>query len=87
MGATSPHSVGGTTVGFCIYVPDVDAAFAKAIAAGGKEERPVMDQFYGDRSGTLIDPYGHKWTIATHKEDVPPEEMGKRMAEWSAKHG
>ena len=73
--------------GFCVYLPDVDAAFAKAIAAGGKEERPVIDQFYGDRSGTFIDPVGHKWTLATHKEDVSPEEMEKRMAAWTASQG
>lgn len=80
MGAKSPQSIGGTPVGICLYVEDVDARFKKAIAAGAKEERPVQNQFYGDRSGTLIDPFGHKWTIATHIEDVTPEEMGRRMA-------
>ncbi len=73
-----PQSLGGTTFGMCLYVPDVDAMFAAAIAAGGKELYPVKNQFYGDRSGTLIDPFGHKWTIATHIEDVPPEQMQQR---------
>jgi PhnB protein len=80
MGAKSPLTIGGTPVGICLYVEDVDARFKQAIAAGAKEERPVKDQFYGDRSGTLIDPFGHKWTLATHIEDVAPEEIGRRMA-------
>jgi len=80
MGAKSPQTIGGTPVGICVYVEKVDSVFKQALAAGGKEERPVKDQFYGDRSGTLIDPFGHKWTIATHIEDVTPEEIGKRMA-------
>jgi PhnB protein len=84
-GALGPHSLGGTSTGFCLYVKDCDAAFDRAIAAGGKVERPVTDQFYGDRAGTLIDPFGHKWTIATHKEDVPPDQMQQRMEEWMAK--
>jgi PhnB protein len=76
-----PRSLGGAGVGMLIYLPDVDAAFAKAIGAGGKVLRPVKDQFYGDRSGSLEDPFGHNWTIATHKEDVTKEEMDRRMAE------
>jgi PhnB protein len=80
MGARSPQSIGGTPVGICLYVEDVDAVFKRAIAAGAKEERPLVNQFYGDRSGTIIDPFGHKWTIATHVEDVTPEEMGRRAA-------
>ena len=80
MGAKSPQSIGGTPVGFCIYLPNVDAAFDKAVAAGGKVERPVQDQFYGDRAGTIIDPFGHKWTLATHIEDVPQEEVERRFA-------
>jgi len=80
MGARSPQSIGGTATGLCIYVEEVDKVFNQAIAAGGKVERPVQNQFYGDRSGTLVDPFGHKWTIATHVEDVSPEEMQKRMA-------
>lgn len=83
MGMTGPKSRGGTTVGLMIYVENVDAAFAQAIQAGGIEEQPVKDQFYGDRSGTLLDPFGHRWTLSTHVEDVSPEEMTKRMAEWT----
>ena len=80
MVARSPASLGGTPVGFCLYVPECDAVFARAVAAGARVERPLQDQFYGDRSGTVIDPYGHKWTIATHVEDVSPQEMERRMA-------
>jgi PhnB protein len=80
MGAKSPQTIGGTPVGICIYVADVDTIFKQAIAAGGKEEKPLQNQFYGDRSGTLIDPFGHKWTVATHIEDVSPEEISRRMA-------
>jgi len=80
-GFVSPGSVGNTTVGLMLYVDDVDTVFARAIAAGGRQVRPVVDQFYGDRSGTLIDPFGHLWTVATHTEDVPPEEMRRRMDE------
>jgi PhnB protein len=79
MDALGPQTLGGTPVGLLIYVEDVDAAFPKAVAAGGTVIRPLKDQFYGDRSGTILDPFGHKWTIATHKEDVPPEELSKRM--------
>ncbi len=63
-----------------IYVEDVDTIYKKAIASGAAELRPLQDQFYGDRSGTLKDPFGHIWTVATHKEDVTPEEMDKRLA-------
>jgi PhnB protein len=87
MAAKSATSIGGTPVGLCIYVPNVDAVFNQAVAAGGKVERPLQDQFYGDRTGTLIDPFGHKWTIATHIEDVPPEELERRMAEAMKKQG
>ena len=80
MGAKSPDSIGGSPVGLMIYVEDVDARFRQAIAAGAKELRPVQDQFYGDRSGTLVDPFGHQWTIGTHKEDVSDEEIKRRMA-------
>lgn len=85
MGAKGPLSLGGTPVGICLYVVDVDEVFQRAVDAGAKVERPVQDQFYGDRSGTIIDPFGHKWTIATHKEDLTPEQINQRMAEWSAK--
>ena len=85
MGARSPQALGGTPVGICLYVPDVDSLFNQAIQAGGKVERPLQNQFYGDRSGTFIDPFGHKWTIATHIEDVSPEEIGRRMAAMQSK--
>jgi PhnB protein len=87
MGAKSPQTIGGSPVGICLYVEDVDALFKQAIAAGAKEERPVKDQFYGDRSGTIRDPFGHQWTIATHKEDVSPEEMRKRAEAWMKQQG
>lgn len=80
MGARSPESYGGAAVSLMVYVEDVDATFRRALAAGGTEMRPVKDQFYGDRSGTLTDPYGHVWTIATHKEDVPAEELQRRAS-------
>ena len=78
MGFRSPQSVGGTAVTLVLYVEDVDPCFDRAVAAGAKRLRPVEDQFYGDRSGTLEDPFGHVWTISTHKEDVPPEELRRR---------
>jgi PhnB protein len=80
MDAKSPKSYGGSPVSLLIYVEDADKVFAKAVAAGGKEVRPMTDQFYGDRSGTLKDPFGHSWHISTHKEDVSMEELNKRMA-------
>ena len=80
IGARSPMSLGGTPVGIQLYVDDVDDVAARALAAGAKMLRPVKDQFYGDRSGTLNDPFGHQWTISTHKEDVSPEEMKRRAA-------
>jgi len=75
-----PKSRGGTSVGLLIYTENVDSAFKKAIEAGGTETMPVADQFWGDRMGSLTDPFGHKWSIATHVEDVRPEEFGERMA-------
>ena len=78
-GNGSPLSLGGSPVFFMIYVPDVDAAFAKALAAGASQIKPVEDQFYGDRSGTLKDPFGYQWTLATHVEDVSAEEGQRRM--------
>ncbi len=80
MGHKSPQTLGGTPITLMFYVPDVDAQFAKAVAAGGTVKQALKDQFYGDRSGTITDPFGHIWTIATHKEDVSPEEMQRRMA-------
>ena len=79
MNAYAPESPGKSGVGICLYVEDVDAAFAQATAAGAKVQRPLQDQFYGDRSATLEDPFGHVWTIATHIEDVTPEEIQRRM--------
>lgn len=73
-----PKTLGGSPVSILLYVEDVDTVYDQAIAAGGKQDRPVEDKFYGDRSGSLIDPFGHVWHIATHKEDVTPEEMDKR---------
>ncbi|HEY2960994.1 MAG TPA: VOC family protein [Pyrinomonadaceae bacterium] len=84
MGYRSPKSLGGTPVSIMIYVEDVDTIYKRAIAAGGTEVKALQDQFYGDRSGTLTDPFGHVWTVATHKEDVTEEEMNKRLA---AAHG
>jgi PhnB protein len=75
----SPQTLAGTPIGLMFYVPDVDAVFARALAAGGKEVKPLQNQFYGDRSGTLTDPFGHVWTVATHVEDVSPEEIDRRM--------
>jgi PhnB protein len=79
MGARSPESLGGTPVSILLYVPDVDARFEQAVAAGATVQRAVQDQFYGDRSGTLVDPFGHVWSLATHQEDVSPQEMEKRF--------
>lgn len=80
----SPQTLGGSPIGLMIYVDDVDTMFNKAISAGATQVKPLQDQFYGDRSGTLKDPFGHVWTVATHVEDVAPEELQKRAA---AAHG
>jgi len=82
-GHLSPQSLGGTAVSLHIYVDDVDSAFRTAIDAGGREERAVQDQFYGDRSGTLLDTYGHRWNLATHVEDVPEDELKRRMDQFT----
>jgi len=79
-GNRSPQSLGGSPVSLMIYVPDVDDAFRRAIEAGATQVRAVEDQFYGDRTGTLKDPYGYQWTLATHVEDVSTEEAQRRMA-------
>ncbi|HEY8411474.1 MAG TPA: VOC family protein, partial [Pyrinomonadaceae bacterium] len=84
MGYRSPKALGGTPVSIMIYVEDVDTVYKRAIDAGATELKALQDQFYGDRSGTLTDPFGHVWTVATHKEDVSMEEMNRRMA---AAHG
>ncbi len=75
----SPEAFGGSPVSLMIYVPDVDKTFKQAVTNGAKETRAVQDQFYGDRSGNLVDPFGHVWTIATHVEDVSMDEMKRRM--------
>ena len=87
MGYRGPKSIGGTPVSLMIYVEDVDTIYKQAIDAGGTEVKALQDQFYGDRSGTLTDPFGHVWTVATHKEDVTSEEMEKRIAAAHAAHG
>ena len=81
MGIRGPKAVGGTPVMISVYVQDVDAVFDAAVAAGATVVRPVENQFYGDRTGQFEDPFGHRWSVATHVEDVPPEEMEKRAAE------
>jgi PhnB protein len=85
MGALAPQTIGGSPVRLLIYVEDVDAVVAAATAAGAKLVRPVADQFYGDRAGGFEDPFGHYWHVATHKEDVSPEEMQRRAAAFAAK--
>ena len=80
MNVRGPKAIGGTPVTVMVYVEDVDQVFDRAIKGGAKEIRPVMDQFYGDRSGEFEDPFGHRWNVATHVEDVPPDEMAKRAA-------
>jgi PhnB protein len=84
-GNQSPVALGGSPVSFMVYVPDADAAFARALAAGCTEVRPVEDQFYGDRTGTLKDPYGYQWSLGTHIEDVSEAEGQKRMEAMFAK--
>ena len=80
MGNRGPKTIGGTPVTISIYVEDVDDVFDRAVAEGATEIRPVENQFYGDRSGQLEDPFGHRWSVATHVEDVPSDEMEKRAA-------
>lgn len=84
MGIRGPLTIGGSPVGLLFYCDDVDAVFERAVAAGATVQRPVQDQFYGDRSGTVLDPFGHQWTIATHIEDVAPDELQRRA---QALHG
>ena len=80
IGAKSPQTIGGASSSLHVYVENVDAIAQKAVDSGATLSRPVADMFYGDRTGTIIDPFGHIWSIATHIEDVSPEEMKKRMA-------
>ena len=81
VGFLGPKTVGGTPVTISVYVEDVDAVYERAVAEGASAERPVENQFYGDRTGQFQDPFGHRWHVATHVEDVPPDEMQKRAAE------
>lgn len=78
MNVVSPESLGGTPVTIHLYVPDVDALVERAVRAGATLERPVADQFYGDRSGTIRDPFGHRWIVSTHKEDLTEDEVQRR---------
>ena len=80
-GAKAPDTLGGSAVHLMIYVEDCDTVFNRALQAGATQTQPLKDQFYGDRSGSLTDPFGHQWTIATHKEDLSDEEMQRRAAE------
>jgi PhnB protein len=87
MGYRGPKAIGGTPVTLHLYVEDVDAVARQAVAAGAKERRPVKDEFYGDRSGTFEDPFGHVWHIATHKEDLSPDEIRRRAGEAMKQQG
>jgi PhnB protein len=87
MGARGPRRLGGSPVSLMLYVKDVDATVKTAVAAGARLLRPVEDKFYGDRSGTIEDPFGHQWHVSTHVEDVPPDEMERRAAAAMAKAG
>jgi PhnB protein len=84
-GNRSPKSLGGTTASVFLYVTDVDSAYKKAVDAGATSDMPPADMFWGDRFGKLTDPFGHTWAMATHKEDVAPEEMRKRMQQEMAR--
>ena len=84
IGFLSPTRIGGTAVTLHAYVEDVDAVFERALAAGAKSLRPVENQFYGDRSGQFEDPFGHRWSVASHVEDVDPEEMARRAEQAAA---
>lgn len=87
MGAVAPQATQGHAVSFLVYVPDVDTAFKRALDAGATKIRPIEDQFYGDRTGTLQDPFGHQWTLATHVEDVSPDEMRRRAEQRAGSQG
>jgi PhnB protein len=87
MGLLGPAKRGGATASLMLYVDDVDTVFARALKAGASVEKEVENQFWGDRMGTLIDPFGQRWTLATHVEDVAPEEIERRMKAWSAAQG
>jgi PhnB protein len=80
MGHVGPQSLGGSSVSLLIYVEDVDTVFKRALSAGASEQKAIEDKFYGDRMGSLVDPFGHVWHVGTHTEDISPEEMEKRAA-------
>ena len=86
-GNRAPKTLGGTTVGVFLYVNDVDSSYKQAVDAGAKADKPPADMFWGDRFGQLTDPFGHSWSMATHKEDVAPAEMRKRMQQQMAQMG
>ena len=83
MNLRGPKARGGPTASLMVYVDDVDSMFQRAVKAGCTVERDVENQFWGDRTGTVVDPFGHRWMLATHVEEVPPQELERRMAEWS----
>lgn len=85
MGSVSPQAIGGSAMGLHIYIDGVDAAFDRAVKAGAQVEMPVMDMFWGDRYGKLKDPFGHKWSVATHTADLSMDEMKKGMDEAMSK--
>ena len=87
MGVLDPKKLGGTPVSLTVYVEDVDKTFKNALKAGAKETHPVEDKFYGDRAGQFEDPWGHRWDVMTHVEDVSPEEMQKRVEAFTAQQG
>ncbi|HLI11313.1 MAG TPA: VOC family protein [Alphaproteobacteria bacterium] len=87
MDCRSPQSLGGSPVSILLYVEDVDALTRQAVAAGARVLRPIEDKFYGDRSGSIADPFGHVWHLSTHKEDVPPEELRKRAEAFMRRQG
>lgn len=86
MGNQSPESLHGSSVGIALYVENVDEVFNRAVKAGASVKEALSDKFWGDRAGSITDPYGHKWTILTHKEEVSPQEMKKRMEKMFAQH-
>ena len=86
MNINSPKMVGGSPAGIFVYVPDVDATFKQALASGSSEVMALEDMFWGDRTACIVDPFGHNWTIATHKEDLSEAEVQKRSDEWLAKN-
>ena len=85
MECRGPETLGGTASGIYLYVRDVDETFRKAVEAGATVKRPLEDMFWGDRTGSVVDPFGHSWDLATHREDVPPEEMKRRGEEFFKK--